>query len=149
MTFPLPTDTRHVSIEGRQYRLFNKVDLGEGIPRTTALIVVLITIPWIVLMASLGVGISGTKLVFYLLPPAVLSFMALRKDGGGRPSYAKWLDYVRWRMRRHQQLIPLPGGSDGKNRSFVASGQWVVLDADTIKPRRTLKKEFKADATSP
>lgn len=29
MTYPLPTDTRHVSIEGRQYRLFNRVDLGE------------------------------------------------------------------------------------------------------------------------
>lgn len=141
MTYPLPTDTRHVSIEGRQYRLFNKVDLGEGIPRTTALIVALITVPWIVLMIILGVGISGTLLVFYLLPPAVVSFLALRPDGGGRPSYAKWLDHVRWRMRRHEQLIPLPGGSDGKNRSFVARGQWVVLDASTIKPRRTARQK--------
>lgn len=135
MTYPLPTDTRHVSIEGRQYRLFNRVDLGEGIPRTTALIVVLISVPWIVLMAVLGVGLSGGQLMFYLLPPAALSFFAVRPDAGGRPSYATWLDHGRWLLRRHETLIPLPGGSDGKDRSFVTRGQWVVLDLDSIKPR--------------
>lgn len=143
MTYPLPTDTRHVSIEGRQYRLFNKVDLGEGIPRTTALIVVLITVPWVVLMITFGVGLAGGLLMVYLMPPAVLSFFAIRPDHGGRPSYAKWLDHARWLMRRHEPLIPLPGGSDGKNRSFVARGQWVVLDVHAIKPRRPAKRKDK------
>lgn len=141
MTYPLPTDTRHVSIEGRQYRLFNRVDLGEGIPRTTALIVLIISVPWIVLMIVLGVGISGGLLMLWLMPPAVVSFFAIRPDAGGRPSYAKWLDHVRWLMRRHEPLIPLPGGSDGKDRSFVVRAQWVVLDARAIKPRRTAKQK--------
>ena len=139
MTYPLPTDTQHVSIESRQYRLF-KFDLGEGIGRTKMLVVALIVVPWITLMALLGVSIL-TWSVFYIGPPAALAFAALRTDAGGRPTYAKWLDQVRYWLRRHRPLVNQPGGGHGVAPAFIVHAKWVVLDETAI------SKRIRAEAT--
>ena len=126
MTYPLPTDTQHVSIESRQNRLFT-FDLGEGIGRTKMLVAALIVVPWIALMALLGVSIL-TWSVFYIGPPAALAFAALRTDAGGRPTYAKWLDQGRYWLRRHRALVHQPGGGQGVAPAFIVRGRWVVLE---------------------
>ena len=47
--FPLPTDTTHVRIESRQYRIF-KLDLGEGVPRRKLAVGAAIIAPyWLIL----------------------------------------------------------------------------------------------------
>jgi hypothetical protein len=133
MTYQLPTDTQHVSIESRQYRIFT-FDLGEGIGRTKALIVALIVVPWVVLMALLGVSILRGA-VLYMFPPALVAFRALHTDAGGRPTYAKWLDQCRYWLRRRRPLVPQPGGGQGVSPAFIVHPKWVVLDGAAISKR--------------
>lgn len=135
--YPLPTDTQHVSIESRQYRLFN-FDLGEGISRMKMLIAVLIFVPWFVLMAIVGVSLLR-QFPIYIVPPALLTFFALATDPGGRPSYAKWLDRARYLWRRALPLIEKPGGGQGVAPAFIARAEWVLLDRAQIQRRMAAK----------
>ncbi len=133
MTYPLPTDTQHVTIESRQYRLFN-MDLGEGLRRQAMLVVALIVVPWWVLLGVFGVSVLHLS-PLYIAPPALTAAMALRIDLGGRPSWAKWLDRWRWLMRKGRPMVAKPGGGEGISPPFIARAQWVVLDARQIEQR--------------
>lgn len=138
--YPLPTDTQHVSIESRQYRLFN-FDLGEGISRMKMLVCTVIVVPWIVLMVILGVPLLAQS-PFYIVPPAAICIFALRTDAGGRPTYAKWLDRARYLRRRRRPMVERPGGGQGVNRAFIVRAAWVLLDQAAIE-RRVQKVEGK------
>lgn len=131
--YQLPTDTQHVSIESRQYRLFN-FDLGEGISRMKMLVGVLIFVPWFVLMAIIGVSLLR-QFPIYIAPPALVTFFALATDAGGRPSYAKWLDRGRYLWRRSVPMIDKPGGGQGVSPAFIVRAEWVLLDQTQIARR--------------
>lgn len=128
--YPLPTDTQHVSIESRQYRMFN-FDLGEGISRMKMLVGVIIFVPWFVLMGLVGVSLLK-QFPIYIAPPSMVTFFALATDAGGRPSYAKWLDRVRYLWRRSRPLVSKAGGGQGVTPAFIARAEWVLLDQSQI-----------------
>src|SRR4051812_13952983 len=108
--FPLPTDTAHLRIESRQYRIF-KFDLGEGIVRWKAAVATAIVAPYWVTLLMLGVTpLSGTGRggVVFIFPAVVMVWAALRPDRGGRPCYALWLDRLRFAGRRRRPMIATP-----------------------------------------
>ena len=130
--YPMPTDTVHVSMEGRQYRIFN-FDLGEGVVRTKILVVAIIVVPWVALLLLIGVSPLGKGMTFYTLVPAVVSWWALRVDAGGRPSYALAWDRLRFWLRRGRPLVPQPGGGDGSvGKAFIVRASWVLLDKAAV-----------------
>lgn len=90
MTFPLPVDTPHVRPRTRQYHLF-RWDLGEGVERATLKVGALITAPWLLLCALVGVPI-GHGLFIWLAPPAAATWRAMSRDESGRLRLRAWAD---------------------------------------------------------
>ena len=138
--FPLPTDTAHIRIESRQYRLF-RFDLGEGVARWKAAVTVVIVVPWFlfvgfVLRVSPLSG-QGKGALLYLFPAVIMTWAALRSDDGGRPRYALWLDRLRYWIRRSRPMIDNPISRPTPGRPFIVSASWVVLDP--TKSRRIRK----------
>lgn len=136
--FPLPTDTAHVRIESRQYRLF-KLDLGEGIPRVTLKVGAAVFAPWFGLCWLVGIPmVSG--LLFWLMPPVLITWRAMSRDEGGRLRLVAWGDRLSWISRRHRPIVnagttsPLPPQPIRTDLSFVT----IDLDAPTpgVRTRR-------------
>ena len=74
-SYPLPTDTRHVRIESRQYEIFN-FDLGEGIVRSRAVVAAIIVLGWVIIAAIAGVPLlSQFGPACYLGPPAAVGVL--------------------------------------------------------------------------
>jgi hypothetical protein len=134
-SYPLPTDTRHVRIESRQYEIFN-FDLGEGIVRSRAVVAAIIVLGWVIIAAIAGVPLLNQfGPACYLGPPAVLAFFALRTDNGGRPAYALWWDYLRYFLRRGRPIVPRITG-DEQAPAFTVRASFTVIDVEKIKPAR-------------
>ena len=141
--FPLPTDTTHVRIESRQYRIF-KLDLGEGVPRRKLAVGAAIIAPyWLILgvifhLSPLaGQGKGG---IAYIAPAALLVFLALRPDEGGRASYVLVLDRIRFFLRRFTPMITSPISRPTPGRPFIVSARWSVIDpAASRRLRKTLR----------
>jgi hypothetical protein len=129
--YPLPTDTAHIRIESRQYRIF-KFDLGEGIARWKVAVAVVIIVPyWMVLGLILQVPPllgNGKGSLLYLFPAVLMTWSALRPDAGGRPRYALWLDMFRFWVRRSDPMIDHPISRLTPGRPFIVSASWVVID---------------------
>lgn len=141
--FPLPTDTAHVRIESRQYRIFN-FDLGEGVARWKAGVAVAIVVPYWALLALLQVSPlagNGRGSMVYIFPAVLLVWASLRPDAGGRPHYALWLDRARFLARRRSPMIDTPLAAVDPGRPFIVSAEWVVLD-----PARTRRLRSAAAA---
>ena len=146
-TFPLPTDTAHVRIESRQYRLFN-FDLGEGIARWKAAVAAVIVAPHWALLAVMQVSPlagNGRGGMVYVFPAVLMVWAALRPDPGGRPRYAMWLDRARFLYRCSAPMIDSPVAATGPGRPFLVTAQWVILDSS----RRVRLKAASADGTRP
>ena len=145
--FPLPTDTVHVRIESRQYKLL-KMDLGEGVPRRKLAVGAIIVLPyWILLATVFGVSPldgGGRGGVLYIAPAALLVFAALRPDQGGRPRYVLWLDRFRFLVRRFTPMIASPIANTAPGRPFIVSARWSVVDIATS--RRLRKTVQRIDA---
>jgi hypothetical protein len=90
MTFPMPTDTAHVRLRTRMFRLFS-VDLGEGVERSTLKVFAGFFIPWLLLIALIGVSPMQHPYA-YLLPPLFVTFRACSRDAGGRVRLRGWID---------------------------------------------------------
>jgi len=134
-SYPLPTDTRHVRIESRQYEIFN-FDLGEGIVRSRAVVAAIIVLGWVIIAAIAGLPLlSQFGPACYLGPPALLAFIALRTDNGGRPAYALWWDYLRYFLRRGKPIVPRITG-DEQASTFTVRASFTVIDVEKIKPAR-------------
>ncbi len=136
--FPLPTDTAHVRIESRQYRIF-KFDLGEGVARWKAGVAVVLVAPYWLLLLLLGVSPlagHGRGGLLFLFPAALLVWAALRPDAGGRPRYALWLDRIRFLYRRGIPMIASPIADTTPARPFIVSAEWVVISHRTGRSRR-------------
>lgn len=127
--FPLPTDTAHVRLESRQYKLF--VDLGEGFARWKGWVAAAIVLPYWSLLGLLGVSPlagAGRGAMAYLFPAVLMVAAALRPDAGGRPRYALWLDQARFLARRRAPMLATPLAHVGPGRPFIISAEWVLLD---------------------
>lgn len=129
--FPLPTDTAHVRIESRQYRIFT-FDLGEGVARWKAAVAAVIVAPYWVLLAGVF-GVSplsghGRGGMLFIFPAVVMVWAALRPDQGGRPRYALWLDRWRFLRRRGAPMIAGPLSRTRPARPFIVTAEWVLLD---------------------
>ena len=103
MTYPLPTDTVHVRIESRQYRVF-KMDLGEGIPRSWLKVGALIYAPWLLLCNAIGIPfVAGFAL--WVAPPGALTWWLMSRDAGGRIRLRGVLDLAFWHLRRPRPIV--------------------------------------------
>ena len=146
--FPLPTDTVHVRIESRQYKLF-KMDLGEGVPRRKLGVGALIVLPYWLLLATVfhlsplaGGGKGGAV---FIAPAALLVFLALRPDAGGRARYVLWLDRFRFLVRRFTPMIASPIANTQPGRPFIVSARWTVIDPTASRRLRKVQAQIDAE----
>jgi hypothetical protein len=134
---PMPTDTAHVRIESRQYRLF-KIDLGEGVPRIAMKVGAFVFPPWFLLCAVLGISIiSG--LMIWLGPPSLLTWRAMSLDDGGRRRYRGWLDHLGWLLRGHRPIVNAGMASSTPARPIVTELSFTVIDLDAPEPGAPMK----------
>ncbi len=124
----MPTDTAHVRIESRQYRVFN-FDLGEGIPRATMKVGLLFFAPWFALCWIVGLPLLG-GLVFWIAPPSVVTLRALSRDAGGRLRLRGWIDRVLWWLRGSRAIVNADTTSGREPRPFRVEAPFVVVDLD-------------------
>lgn len=133
-SFPLPVDTRHVTIESRQHELFGR-DLGEGVARWKLVLGLVLYAPWIFLCGPvLGVPVLGWQTGIYLAPPAMLIAIGCRLDRGDRPLLFGWIDRLRYLARRHRPLTPRAGG--GRVAApFLIRDEFRVIDLAPFEAR--------------
>jgi hypothetical protein len=120
MALTLHDDTRHVNLQGRQYRLFN-FDLGEGIIRDHLALGAMIATGWAGVMWLLPMpgGLPvGVITALWIAPPWFAIKAALSRDRGSRPRYALWWCRVRYLARRHRPIVP-PLGHRPVRRSLT------------------------------
>ena len=146
--FPLPTDTAHIRIESRQYRIF-RFDLGEGVARWKVAVGAAIIVPWFLLMGLVlrvpPLAGNGKGSLLYLFPAVIMTWAALRPDAGGRPRYALWLDRFRFWIRRAAPLIDNPISRPTPGRPFIVSSSWVVIDPGrSRRVRRRLRRDTRS-----
>ena len=118
MALQLPTDTASLRLETKQYELFNK-RLGNGIQRRVLTIGVSVAVPWVCLLLLLGVPLfSRFGPQFYILPPFILVYRAIRRDESGRMAVMGWYDkaLITWQQRnaRYAWLPRLSPESSGE-----------------------------------
>ena len=129
MTYPMPTDTAHVRIESRQYRLLN-IDLGEGVPRSSLKVGALIFVPWLALMWLLRVPVLPAPWLFlWALPPLLLIGKCVRRDHSGRVGLAAMLDLLAFRTQRHRHRI-INAETARPDRGEVIEAEFLVLDRE-------------------
>lgn len=127
---PLPTDTAHVRIESRQYRLLN-LDLGEGVPRSTLKVAAMVIIPWSALLWLIGVPLlPGQWLFVWALPPLLLLGRCVRRDASGRVGLAGLLDAAAFRTQRSRHRI-LNAETTGPDESETVEVEFAVLSEVT------------------
>ena len=108
MALTLYDDTRHVNLQGRQYRLFN-FDLGEGIVRDHLSLGLIVAAAWAAVMwlvptpSFLPIGVITA---LWVAPPWLVIKAALSPDRGSRPRYALWWCRARYLARRHRPMVP-------------------------------------------
>ena len=126
MTYPLPTDTAHVRIESRQYRLLN-IDLGEGVPRSTLKVGALIVVPWLTLLWLIGVPVLPPVWLFlWALPPLLVTGRCVHRDASGRVGLAAILDAVAFRTQRHRHRI-INAETTGPDDGEVITAEFVIV----------------------
>lgn len=126
-SLPLPTDTAHVRIESRQYRLLN-FDLGEGVPRSTLKVAALIICPWVALMLLIGTPLMPAAWLFvWALPPLLLVGQCVRRDDSGRVGLARMLDVLAFRLQPGRHRI-INGETASPDDNELVDVEFVVRD---------------------
>lgn len=142
MTFPMPTDTAHVRLRTRMYRLLT-IDLGEGVETSTLKVAGVFVVPWVGLCWLVGVPLLTLPYV-YLLPPVFLTFRACSRDAGGRVRLRGWVD--RFDARRGQRPIVNAGTEPARPPAPISLNvSFAVLDEVPV-PRRKKKELRRAEA---
>jgi hypothetical protein len=134
-SFALPTDTAHVRLRSRQYRIL-KFDLGEGVERATVKVVALFLVPWTGLLLALGVPLL-TRPYAYVVPPALLAFRACSRDAGGRVRLRGWLDRATFRVRR----APIVNADTAPVREAPITAELAFLVLERPAPARPLRRK--------
>jgi len=136
MTYPMPTDTVHVRIESRQYRVF-KMDLGEGIPRSWLKVGALIYAPWLLLCNVLGVPFVG-GFALWVAPPGALTWWLMSRDAGGRLRIRGIVDLLRWYLDKPGPIVngdtasPRPVGEVSTDLAFLITSDPQVTTAEDL-----------------
>lgn len=132
MTFPLPTDTAHVRLESRQYRIL-RFDLGEGVPRAAIKVGLVVFGPWLLACYLIGVQQLGARGVgLWLIPPTLLTWRACSRDASGRLRMAAWSDQLAWLLRQHRPIVNGDTASPATPRPMHGAVTFLVLDDDTV-----------------
>lgn len=140
--FPLPTDTAHITIESRQYRLF-RLDLGEGLPRVALKVGLFVFIPWLALCLLLGVPVFSGVLI-WLGPPLMVTARAITRDEGGRLRIRSWGDRVWWLTRRHAPIVNAGTSSARPPQAITIPVAFMTLDLDAPPPAGATRKDPRA-----
>lgn len=137
--FPLPTDSRHLNLESRQYKLLG-VDLGHGWPRSAFKVGAWFFVPWVLIcwrLLHLPLLQNGMLLV-WAGPPLLLTRWAFTKDPGGRYRIAAWSDRIGYLLGRPRPIVN--GGlvsSEPPHPIRTAIGFLITHDAPPAHPAST------------
>ncbi|MGZ0153716.1 hypothetical protein ACXJJ3_42070 (plasmid) [Kribbella sp. WER1] len=103
------TLTKHLSLETRQYDLFD-IDLGEGAPRKQLGLTIVAFIVWIAVLAPFLGFPNKYEALVYLLPPGVFAWVAWQDSpshAGRRRRITEWLIQLRYALAGHRPVISL------------------------------------------
>lgn len=112
------TVSRHLKFETRQHKL--GVDLGEGIPRKTLILGLIIFPLWWVMVFSILHGVNQITGMIYLLPPSLFLWFGTRESDGNlrRMRFTQGLLRVRYGFTNHRPVIRW-GRREADPREFV------------------------------
>jgi hypothetical protein len=133
-SYPLPTDTRAIHIESRQYNIGN-FDLGQGLPRIALKIGGFFYLPWWLLLFKVGIPILGPAMMLWVVPPTLALTHGLQLDAGERLRLASWADWAMWVLRAHTPIVngdttsPVPAAPIATPVAFLAIDLTTVTHA--------------------
>lgn len=112
------TVSRHLEFETRQHKL--GVDLGEGIPRKTLILGLIIYPAWWVIVFSILHGVNQITAMAYLLPPTLFLWFGTQESDGNmrRMRFTQGLLRVRYGLTNHRPVIRC-GRREADPREFV------------------------------
>lgn len=112
------TVSRHLEFETRQHKL--GVDLGEGIPRKTLILGLIIYPLWWVIVFSILHGVNQITAMAYLLPPTLFLWFGTQESDGNmrRMRFTQGLLRVRYGLTNHRPVIRC-GRREADPREFV------------------------------
>jgi len=133
------TVSRHLKFETRQHKL--GVDLGEGIPRKTLILGLIIFPLWWVMVFSILHGVNQITGMIYLLPPSMFLWFGTQESDGNlrRMRFTQGLLRVRYGLTNHRPVIRC-GRREADPREFVPAtvrfGQGLGSLVQKIVPRK-------------
>ena len=112
------TVSRHLNFETRQHKL--GVDLGEGIPRKTLILALIIYPVWWVIVFSILHGVNQITAMAYLLPPTLFLWFGTQESDGNmrRMRFTQGMLRVRYAFTNHRPVIRC-GRREADPREFV------------------------------
>lgn len=112
------TVSRHLEFETRQHKL--GVDLGEGIPRKTLILGLIIYPLWWVIVFSILHGVNQITAMAYLLPPTLFLWFGTQESDGNmrRMRFTQGMLRVRYGLTNHRPVIRC-GRREADRREFV------------------------------
>lgn len=112
------TVSRHLNFETRQHKL--GVDLGEGIPRKTLILGLIIYPAWWVIVFSILHGVNQITAMAYLLPPTLFLWFGTQESDGNlrRMRFTQGMLRVRYGLTNHRPVIRC-GRREADPREFV------------------------------
>ncbi len=134
------TVSRHLKFETRQHKL--GLDLGEGIPRKTLILGLIIFPLWWVIVFSILHGVNQITGIIYLLPPSMFLWFGTQESDGNlrRMRFTQGLLRVRYGLTNHRPVIRC-GRREADPREFVPApvrfGQSLGALVQKIVPRKT------------
>lgn len=133
------TVSRHLKFETRQHKL--GLDLGEGIPRKTLILGLIIFPLWWVMVFSILHGVNQITGIIYLLPPSMFLWFGTQESDGNlrRMRFTQGLLRVRYGLTNHRPVIRC-GRREADPREFVPAtvrfGQGLGSLVQKIVPRK-------------
>lgn len=133
------TVSRHLKFETRQHKL--GIDLGEGIPRKTLILGLIIFPLWWVMVFSILHGVNQITGMIYLLPPSMFLWFGTQESDGNlrRMRFTQGLLRVRYGLTNHRPVIRC-GRREADPREFVPAtvrfGQGLGSLVQKIVPRK-------------
>ena len=133
------TVSRHLKFETRQHKL--GLDLGEGIPRKTLILGLIIFPLWWALVFSILHGVNQITGMLYLLPPSLFLWFGTQESDGNlrRMRFTQGLLRVRYAFTNHRPVIRC-GRREADPREFVPAtvrfGQGLGSLVQKIVPRK-------------
>lgn len=112
------TVSQHLNFETRQHKL--GVDLGEGIPRKTLILGLIIYPVWWVIVFSILHGVNQITAMAYLLPPTLFLWFGTQESDGNlrRMRFTQGMLRVRYGLTNHRPVIRC-GRREADPREFV------------------------------